>query len=524
MSELVDQFGRPIKVKELVQEIASPVSGVRDIWYDSQATSLTPSRLATTLAELREGEIQNFITLADEMEERNPHYFSVLGTRKNALTGREPVVESAGDDAAAVEQADAVRELLRRPEFDDLLDDLMDALGKGFSVNEILWNTDDPAIWWPRRYKPVDQRWFLFDKKTLELRLRDRDVREGLALVPYKWIIHYPRLKTGFPVSGGLGRIAAVSHMCLNYTLKDWMRFVEVYGQPYRLGKYGVSATAADKAILKRAVINIGADAAAIIPDSMNIDFKESSGGAGGHLLFKATAEWMNDQTSRAILGQTASTGGTPGKLGNDQEQADVRRDILRKDAKKLAATLNAYLVRPFIDLNFGPQKKYPTIKWQFKEPADLPALGEFLAKTVPMGLRVEQSVIRDMAGLPDPEEGAEVLMSPGGASSGPAAPASAQNARISDRRLKIAKTALNAAGDPEDIVDDLEQFALDGWEPAMRPLADALQQLADECETAEEFKSRLPEIVALADLSELTLGLATAMFKARGAGDGDEV
>ena len=516
MSELLDQFGKPIQPKELLQEIASPVSGVRDVWYDSQATSLTPSKLAATLTELRDGETQDFITLADEMEERNAHYFSVLGTRKNALSGREPVVEASGNDDASIKQADAVRDLIRKPEFDDLLDELLDALGKGFAVSEILWSCGED-LWWPRGYKPVDQRWFLFDKKTLELRLRDKDVREGLPLRPYKFIIHYPRLKTGFPVSGGLGRIAAVSHMCLNYTIKDWMRFIEVYGQPYRLGRYGAAATASDKAILKRAVINIGADAAAIIPDSMNIEFKEAAGTAGGHLLFKTTAEWMNEQISKAVLGQTASTNGTPGKLGNDQEQADVRRDILRKDAKKLAATLNAYLVKPFIDLNFGPQENYPAIKWQFKEPADLPGLADFLAKTVPLGLRVEQSVIRDRAGLPDPEDGAEVLMSPGGAASDPAAPALNRMQRNARK-----KTALNAKENPEDIADELEQIALDGWQPAMQPVLAALQQLADECTDEEEFKRRLPEVVDAADLTDLTQSLAAAMFKARAAGEAD--
>ena len=518
MSQLLDQFGRPIEMKALEQEIASPISGVRDVWYDSQATSLTPSRLATTLAELREGEIREFITLCNEMEERNPHYFSVLGTRKNALTGREPVVESAGDDKASIEQADAVRDLLRKPEFDDLLDDLMDALGKGFSVSEILWDTSK-TLWTPRGYKPVDQRWFLFNRKTLELRMRDSsDVMNGIELKPYKFIVHYPRLKTGFAVSGGLGRIAAVSHMCLNYTIKDWMRFIEVFGQPLRLGKYNPSATPADKAILKRAVINVGADCAAIIPDGMNIDFKEASGTAGGHLLFKTTAEWMNEQISKAVLGQTASTNGTPGKLGSDQEQADVRKDILRKDAKKLAATLNAYLVRPFIDLNFGPQENYPAIKWQFKDATDLTALGSFLEQTVPMGLRVGQSVIRDMAGLPDPEEGAEVLVSPNVSLYGPAA--SAANSSEARRRKQNAKrTALNAQ-QAEDIVDELEQIALDGWEPAMQPVLKAIQQLADQCEDENEFKERLPDLLADLPADEMTALLAGSMFKARGAGD----
>jgi len=173
--------------------------------------------------------------------------------------------------------------------------------------------------------------------------------------------------------------------------------------------------------------------------------------------------------------------------------------------------------VKPFIDLNFGPQENYPAIKWQFKEPADLPGLADFLAKTVPLGLRVEQSVIRDRAGLPDPEDGAEVLMSPGGAASDPAAPALNRMQRNARK-----KTALNAKENPEDIADELEQIALDGWQPAMQPVLAALQQLADECTDEEEFKRRLPEVVDAADLTDLTQSLAAAMFKARAAGEAD--
>lgn len=514
---LFDHLGRPIEMKTLEQEIASPVSGVRDIWHDSQATSLTPSKLATILAELREGETTNFITLADEIEEREPHYASVIGTRKNALSGIEPVVEAASDDQADIDRADEIRELLRRPEFDNLTDDALDALHKGFSVSEILWDTSERQ-WMPRDYRFVDQRWFQFDKKTLELRFKDKEIKEGIALDPFKWIIHYPRLKTGFPVSSGLARLAAVAFMCKNYAIKDWMRFIEIYGMATRVGRYGPNATPQDKAILKRAVINIGADAAAIIPDSMKIEFVQPGNQNAGLLLYKGTAEWLDKQMSKAVLGQTASSEGTPGSLGNQSGQEEVRRDILKKDARKLAATYNRYLVRPYIDLNHGPQTSYPAIKWIIKDPEDVKALSDSVVQLVDRGLRVSQSEMRDKLGLADPDDDAEVLVSPKASSTG--SPVPAMNRRTDRNGQK--RTALNAAGDGEDIVDELERIALDGWEPAMTPLADALQQLADECETAEEFNSRLPEIVDAADLTDLTKSLAIAMFKARGAGDAE--
>lgn len=514
---LFDHLGRPIEMKTLEQEIASPVSGVRDIWHDSQATNLTPSKLATILAELREGETTNFITLADEIEEREPHYASVIGTRKNALSGIEPVVEAASDDQADIDMADEIRDLIRRPEFDNLTDDALDALHKGFSVNEILWDTSERQ-WMPRDFRCVDQRWFQFDKQTLELRLKDKDIKEGIALAPYKWIVHYPRLKTGFPVSSGLARLAAVAFMCKNYAIKDWMRFIETYGMPLRVGRYGPNATPQDKAILKRAVVNIGADAAAIIPDSMKIEFTDAGNQNAGLLLYKGTAEWLDKQMSKAVLGQTASSEGTPGSLGGQDGQSDVRRDILKKDAKKLGATYNRYLVRPYIDLNHGPQANYPVIKWVFKDPEDVKSLSDSVVALVDRGLRVSQSEMRDKLGLADPDEGAEVLVSPKASASGTPAPA------LNRAGARPARTALNASGNPEDVVDDLEQIALDGWEPSMKPVLTALQQLADECETAEEFNRRLPEIVEAADMTDLTKSLALAMFKARASGDTEKV
>lgn len=504
MSELVDQYGRPIERRALATEQASPIGGVRDVWYDSQATGLTPSKLATILKGLREGEIADFITLADEMEEREPHYASVLGTRKNALAGIEPVVEAASDAARDIELADAVRELVRRPAFEGLVDDLLDALSKGFSAVEIVWDTAGKQ-WLPESFRWIDQRWFLFDQQTRELRLRDREDPKGQRLAPWKWIVHYPRLKPGFAVSGGLARIAAVAFMCKNYTLKDWMRFVEMYGMPLRVGRYGASASPADKAILKRAVLNIGADAAAILPESMQIEFQQAGNQAGGIQLYRGTAEWLDKQMSKAVLGQTASTEGTPGSLGGQDEQADVRRDILRKDARKLAATLNAELVRPFIDLNFGRQANYPAIGWVIKDPEDLKTMGDFLAQTVPLGLRVQASEVRDKAGLADPDEGAEVLA----LAAAPLAPA---------MNHRQPRPALNARKS-DDVVDELAEIALEGWKPVMLPALNSLEALADDCSDLEEFRGRLAEAVNTMELAELTESLATALFASRVAG-----
>ncbi len=506
---------QPIRKKELTKEIAAPsLTGVRNVWNgESVASGLTPDRLASVLRNAIEGDHREYLVLAEEMEEREPHYASVLGTRKRAISGLPVSVESASDDAEHVKHADEVRELIRKPEFGILIDELLDGLGKGYSACEILWNRS--SQWTPRDYPWRDPRFFMFDREGgRELRLIDEgNAFDGVPLEPYKFIVHIPKLKSGLPIRGGLARLAAVSYMCKSYTLADWMAFAEVFGMPLRVGRYGPGATKDDINTLINAVANIGSDAAAVLPASMRIEFEEGGNSTGGQDLFLKLAEWLDKQTSKAILGQTASTEGTPGKLGGDDAQNEVRKDILCADAKQLEHTLNRDLVKPFIDLNFGPQENYPRIQFLIIEPEDLNALSTALEKLVPLGLGVQASWARDKFGIPDPEKDAELL----GQTTQPAPPTEKANNQA--QHCPSCATALNREeADTDDAIDDL--IELDDWQEQLEPIVDPVLKLADEVDSYEEFIERLPELLKDMDSTELIKRLATETFKARGLGD----
>lgn len=513
---LVDQYGNPIKRGQLTKEVAAPsLAGVRQAWNsDAVASGLTPYRLASLLQSAAEGDADDFLTLAEEMEEREPHYSSVLGTRKRAISGLEVTVEAASDETKDVKLADAIRELIRAPEFGDMVDDLLDGLGKGYAVVEILWDRS-AAVWTPR-YERRDQRWFVFSKENAyQLMLRDESDPAGKPLPGYQFMIHTPRLKSGIPIRGGLARLAAASYMCKAYTIKDWMAFAEVFGMPIRVGKHGPNATPDEIGTLVSAVANIGTDAAAVIPDSMQLEFVEAGKSTGGQELFLKLAEWLDRQVSKAVLGQVASTEGTPGKLGNDDAQDEVRKDILRADAKQVANTLNRDLVKPYIDLNLGVQQAYPRIQLLVTEPEDIAALVDALDKLVPKGLRVGQSVIRDKLGLPDPEEGAELLGVSTPTDTGDEPPPAQNRATATNR----------ADPDVPDTLDEIEAEMLEGWEVQMEPVLDPLHALVEECGDYEELLARLPELLGEGGMDSTALleKLAEATFKARGLGDGTD-
>lgn len=411
---LYDAWNRPIQKQVLDKEVARPsLTGIRSIWnYGYITGGLTPGRLATLLRSAAEGDADAFLTLAEEMEEKDLHYAAQLGTRKRAVARLPIVVEAASDSPADVKLADEVRLLLknRRLGVKGMIEGCLDALGKGYSATEIMWDKSR-SLWRPGRFEWRDPRFFQYDRDTLrELRLKDEaDLMNGLPLPPYKFIVHEPRLKCGIPIRGGLARLAAWTYVFKNFTVKDWMAFCEVFGMPLRLGKYRPGETEDNISILRSAVANLGSDAAAVIPEGMMIEFIETAKATGGDSLFDRLADWFDKQLSKGILGQTMTADD-----GSSQSQAtvhnEVREDIRDADAEQLAETLERDLVIPFIDLNYGPQENYPAVYLREPDQTDIPVMAEALAKLVPLGLRVEASEVRDKIGFSDPAPDAECL------------------------------------------------------------------------------------------------------------------
>ncbi|HBC0574874.1 TPA: DUF935 domain-containing protein [Serratia marcescens] len=476
----------------------------------SIASSLTPQRLASILQRAAEGDARDYFILAEEMEERDLHYSSVLRTRKLKVAGITPTVEAASDEAHDIELADVVRALMERPQIPELLFDLLDGLGKGLAVIEILWDTKT-VPWTPRDYSWVDPRFLKPDKETLrEVRvLTEAEPYLGEPLTPYKYITHQPRLKSGLPLRNGLARLVAVMYMLKSYTVRDWWAFGEKFGLPITVGKYGNNASAEDIQTLVNAIATLASDAGCAIPQSMQIEMQETASRQGGGVLFESMAKWCDAQTSKAVLGQTMTTDD-----GSSQSQAnvhnDVRMDIARWDARQLSDTLNEFLVRPFILLNYGEQENYPRVCLPINEPEDLKSLVDALVPLLDRGMKVQMSEMRDKFGLSEPEDGAEIFQPAGMSMAGYAALPPALNRE---------QLALNRQSSPDEI-DRLTDEGVSDWQRVGTDFTNPVLALASEAESYEEFMARLPELQANLGASEFVEQLAQLCFQARAMGD----
>lgn len=535
---LVWANGQLMQREQLPREVAAPrMSSVRSILSGHPAAGIDPRRLASILRQAEDGDATSYLELAEEMEEKDMHYNSVLGTRKRAVA-QLPIDVTAASDAAHHKEHEAfVRKWLNRDTLQAEIVDMLDALGKGYSATEAIWQTK-PGKWLPHELKRRDPRWFEFDRingETLKLKTNGA---EPEPLAAGKFIVHIHSAKSGLPIRGGLARIAAWGWMFKNFAIKDWVSFLETYGMPMRMGRYDNGETEDNIAILMRAVADLGSDAAAVFPKSMEIDFESANSGSAPGDLWKAKAEFVNDEMSKAVLGQTNTTDAKAGGMGSGQAEVHdgVRHDIRDFDAMLLSATLNRDLIVPMIMFNFGPQDEYPRLKIGEIEKDDIEALTKAAVALVPLGLRVSAKRLGEKTGLPLAEDGEEVLVPasnpdpanfPAGAPTG-TLPGLPQRPRPTPSLLtplkspvgRIGVASADPNGDYRDAIDESADQFLDDWVEVVEPILSPIEQLVASATSLEQIRDGLTGLIGDMDESGLAGLVAMAGFAARLAGD----
>ncbi len=408
--QLLDHRGMSVQRAALKTEVAVPTTtGLRSPMPGYPGDGLNPVRLATILREADMGHAIRYLELAETIEERDLHYTGVLGTRRRSVSQIDITVEAASDKPDDVMRADMVSDWLKRDELTEEVFDILDAIGKGRSHTEIIYDVSE-GQWQPARLEWRDPRWFSVDKLDLRTPMMRGSAGTDEPLPAFKFIVADVKAKSGLPMRSGIGRIAAWAYMFKMYTGRDWQIFTQTYGQPLRVGKWGPGASEADKETLFRAVANIAGDCAAIIPASMSIEFVQTGNVGASAELYKERSDWLDQQISKCVLGQTATTDAVTGGLGSGKEHRQVQEDIERADAKALAAILNRDLIRPWMQLNFGPLPAYPRLVIARPEAVDIAKLASALGPMIDRGMKVSAGEVRGKFGLSEPAPEAELL------------------------------------------------------------------------------------------------------------------
>lgn len=346
MAEEKKDIGKmiPLKIKTRDNDLIEP-------------GDLTPTGIFDTFNSNRNIEIQPLI---DEIIVADPDIAGLMQTRK-AVTHK--IIFNyipASEDQKDIDIADFIRENLEKVLTKENIKTLLDCNFKRFSVMELIWEIIDGKLQIEDIIE-LDRKGFEFakDKKDRLLsyiKIYDAandsytDIPENKTIITYSDIKKY-----NVPVS--LIRVISKYFIIKYFNITDWAAFNEIFGIPFRLGKYDPDTSSkTDIERLYYAVKNMGSDAAGVISKNDLIEILESKKEKPD--TFKTLLEICDKKESVCILGQHNTTGvDAKGSYAALNILNMIKEDIIFSDLGILEAAINKYLIKPLVYFNFNVDK-----------------------------------------------------------------------------------------------------------------------------------------------------------------------
>lgn len=430
---------------------------------------------------------------------RDDQVIACFGQRQKAVTGKELLIEAGGKDKQSRMAADYMKEQLQNIGWDRTTEMMLFGIHYGFAVSEAMYETDGRFINLSA-IKVRDRRRFGFDGSG-RLRMKTQQNPTGELMPERKfWSFNIGADHDDEPYGLGLGHWLYWPTFFKRNGLKYWLIFLEKFAQPTVVGKYGPNALPEEKTRLLQALSAIGTDSGVSMPEGMQVEFLEAA--RSGTADYASLIDKMDAAIAKVILGQTASTQGTPGKLGNDELQGDVRTDLTKADADLICESYNRSIGKWLTGWNF-PNAIPPRVYRQVEPEEDSAKRAERDKKVVDMGFKPTLAYIKENYG-----DGWEEKATP------PEPPA---------QQLPQVKPAeFAAAGENQPAPVQMAEQARAKSEKATSEWINQVKKLADEAESLEQLQDSLMALYPNLSLGQFADAMATATATAKLAGQAE--
>lgn len=440
----------------------------------------------------------------------DPEVKATFAQRQLAVTQCEWQVDAGGKRAIDREAADALRENLEQIGWDNITTKMLFGLFYGYAVAELIYGVDGKRVVIDR-VAVRNRRRFRFGAAGDLRMLTQQSMFEGVpAEPPYFWHYQVGADHDDEPYGLGLAHWLYWPVLFKRNGLKFWLIFLEKFGAPTGVGKYGPNATATEKTALLQAVQAIQTDAGIIMPEGMTVELLEAArSGTSDYASLQAA---MDATIQKVVLGQTASTQGTPGKLGNDELQGDVRKDIIKADADLICESFNLGPARWLTEWNF-PGAATPRVYRVTDEPEDLTARAERDTKVAQLGFRPSLKYVLDTYGGEWTEKVVPEPLAPGDPND-PASPGAAP--AFAERRTAANTPAASWPPDaPTQQAEQLDRQLV----PIGEQWLGQIRQAAERAESLEELREYVLRLAPDMSLDEYAAVMAEALAAAHLAG-----
>lgn len=506
---MADEKKKPQKPE--MSEVAPPEDPLNPLRLERLAAAKYSSLLLPTDSVLTaKGGIENLKVYTELL--RDDQVIAAWGQRKLALTRCETIVEAGADDPLSQQAAEALQEEIKALPWDDITDKMLSGLFYGWSVAEVLWKPNGNRVSFAG-IKVRDRSRFRFD--------RDGNIYlwtmgSGFRTMPKRkfWAFTAGADHHDAPYGLGLAHSLYWPVFFKRSDIKFWLIFLEKFGQPTAMAKVPMGQLD-DKDIVKKVktmLQQIANDAGVIAPDTVPVELLEAS--RSGSADYKEMHAAMDKAITKILVGQTATTEGTPGKLGNDKTQADVMQAIVEADSDLLCSSFNDGPVKWWTDYNF-PGATPPRVYRQTEPEEDLSLRAERDKKISELGYEPSEEYIKETYGegwvKKTPQAPAVNPFKGGVQPSGNADPEQfAEGEAAALAALRAARRA-----DQESLAEAAEHFA-EQYQTIMGERIRQVLQAADFAEDPEMLRERLTEILTEPPEREAVDKLTRASFFSR--------
>lgn len=333
--------------------------------------TLTPQRLKTILFYAdNEGRVDLLYKLYDDMEVTDTRYGGIVNQLKSTIAGMPLRVQpaegrSTQEEEVAEEYATYAREVIEGLDTHTLTKEFITPYMKGAAAYQLDWMQQDlpyrRSMYFPKKVKPIDGRFFRMewdhgdpDHGKLQIRTNQNPDGETIEGMHYSTVLfledgfgeeRYPRM--------GVARSVLPWYISLRFVKTWWIRYIENYGTPTRIGKYPQNASRSKRMKMKKFLQKLGQNGYGLFPQGFEVQLQEASN-QQNNMTHQSFIDKGHSEYNIHILGQDATSGDDRnGSFAKTAVLNGIREDIMKNSAE-LSAKGYRGLIKKGLRLNYG--------------------------------------------------------------------------------------------------------------------------------------------------------------------------
>ena len=331
-----------------------------------------------------------------------------LRIKQSFIWARGWDIEPPRGDDSAKEIVDFVRYALGKVNgsLTKTIENVCDAIAKGYSVNEIVWDIIPDGKYkgkyYPRyiKSKNPDNYEFEIDEYKNLTGLYNLIAQKTLPID--KFLIYSYNSQYENPYGESDLKAAYKNWWQKDFLQRFWSLHLEKYGSPTIKGMYKRGTPKAKQDELLKTLTAVQQQTAFVIPDDMQADLLETI--RQGNTGYLEAVNFHDQQISKAILSQTmiTDTGSAVGSFALAKIHLDVLKMTLLGLKRDMEETvIGEQLIKKLVEYNYGPNAPVPVFSLGRLDEKELGPAVDAVCKLIEKGvLLAEDPAILDFLGL----------------------------------------------------------------------------------------------------------------------------